>query len=180
MKIRVLGVDPSIRRTGYAVLEVDGPSWRALTFGAVANSPSRSQADCLVAIHDRLLEVMEEFHPQSLAIEQVLYAQNTRTSIVLGAARGAALMAAARCGLTITEYPAKSVKKAATGVGGARKDQVEFMMRALLGLTEMPGPDEADALAVAMTHAQSLRCRQRDEVVFFSGAQSRFARGKKL
>lgn len=96
-----------------------------------------------------------EYRPEEAAMEGVIYVQNTRTAIALGGARGAAMAAIGEASLPLFEYPAKSVKKAVTGTGAAQKNQVGFMMRALLGLRETPGPDEADALAIAMAHAQA-------------------------
>ncbi|NBR47130.1 MAG: crossover junction endodeoxyribonuclease RuvC, partial [Verrucomicrobia bacterium] len=123
-----------------------------LASGTIKNPASRPSSSCLVEIHDRLAELIQAHSPEALAIELVIYVQNTRTAITLGAARGAALLAAARAGLTIHEYPPKLVKKASTGKGGARKEQVSFMTRALFGLRHNPAPDEADALAVGLTH----------------------------
>ncbi|MFQ3670445.1 MAG: crossover junction endodeoxyribonuclease RuvC [Verrucomicrobiia bacterium] len=153
--MRVLGIDPSVRGTGYAVLEWDGQGTRALTWARVSNPPKLSHAACLAEIYRAIRQAIETFAPDHVAIEGVIYVQNTRTAILLGGARGAALAAVGEAGLPVHEYPARLVKKAATGFGGAAKQQVGFMMRALLGLKATPGPDEADALAIALTHTQA-------------------------
>ena len=166
---RVLAVDPSLRGTGYAVLERApgaGPRGetvlRALSWGVVRNPPTLLQSGCLVAINQKIREVISEFSPQAAAFEAVIYVQSYKTAIVLGCARGAALLAAAGHGLPIFEYAPRRVKQAVVGRGGAEKEQVAFMVRALLGLTETPEADAADALAVGLTHFQAVdRARMR-------------------
>lgn len=149
---RVLAVDPSLRGTGYAVLETAGGKVRALTYGVVNNPPKLSAHLCLREIHETLARVADEHRPTTFAIEGVIYVQNVRTAIILGSARGAALLVAARHGLDVHEYAPRLVKQSIVGRGGAQKDQVAFMIRALLGLTETPPPDAADALAIGLTH----------------------------
>jgi len=160
---RVLAVDPSLRGTGYAVLERAsgaGPrgatALRALTWGVVRNPPALLQSGCLVAIHDKIRDLVAEFTPTAAAFEAVIFVQSYKTAIVLGCARGAAILAAAGRGLPIFEYAPRRVKQAVVGRGGAEKEQVAFMVRALLGLTETPQADAADALAVGLTHFQAV------------------------
>ncbi len=150
--VPILALDPSLRATGYAILEGTAEKPTVLTSGTIKNPAARPSQDCLIEIHDRLAELISQYCPTALAIELIIYVQNTRTAVILGAARGAALLAAARGGLTINEYPPKLVKKSATGKGAAKKEQVAFMTRALFGLRHNPAPDEADALAVGLTH----------------------------
>jgi crossover junction endodeoxyribonuclease RuvC len=150
--VRILALDPSLRSTGYAILEGTAEKPAVLASGTIKNPASRASQDCLIEIHDRLSELISQHSPTALAIELIIYVQNTRTAVILGAARGVALLAAARGGLTIHEYPPKLVKKSATGKGAAKKEQVAFMTRALFGLRHNPAPDEADALAVGLTH----------------------------
>ena len=149
---RVLAVDPSLRGTGYAVLEQGAGKIRAVTYGVVTNPPKLSAHLCLREIHDTLTRVAGQHGPTSFAIEGVIYVQNVRTAIILGSARGAALLVAAMHGLDVHEYAPRLVKQAVVGRGGAQKDQVAFMIRAILGLTETPSPDAADALAIGVTH----------------------------
>jgi len=137
------------------VLEWDSRGTRALSWATVHNPPNLPHAACLAEIHRAIGEAIRNFAPDHVAIEGVIYVQNSRTAILLGGARGAALAAVGAAGLPVHEYPARLVKKAATGFGGAAKQQVGFMMRAVLGLTATPGPDEADALAIALTHTQA-------------------------
>ncbi len=155
MKETLLSVDPSLRGTGYAVLEREGGKPRCLHFGVIKNSPKLTISGCLVAIHEQLGDVILKFSPPTMAIESVIYVQSFPTAITLGSARGAALLVAAQRGLAIYEYAPRRVKQAVVGRGGAQKAQVGFMIRALLGLTVTPPPDAADAIAIGLTHFQS-------------------------
>lgn len=152
--MRVLGIDPSLRSTGYGLVEEDatGGKIRPLAYGHIANKPTLRGSSCLLAIREQLGDILEEHKPDCVAVEGVIYVQSVKTAIMLGAARGAALLAAAHYGLEIFEYAPKRVKQSVTGNGSAEKTQVAFMVRALLGLTETPQADAADALAVAITH----------------------------
>lgn len=152
---RVLAIDPALRKTGYAVVEQQGRELRAIAYGTIVNPPKRLPSGCLVAIREKLNEVIAAYQPTVCAIEATIYVQSLKTAIVLGAARGAALLAAAEHGLAIYEYAPREVKQAAVGRGAAAKEQVAFMIRSLLRLRETPPPDAADALAVAITHFQS-------------------------
>ncbi len=149
---RVLAVDPSLRGTGFAIIESSGGKLRALTYGVVKNPPKLAAHQCLREIHDTLSRVAAVHQPTTFAIEGVIFVQNVRTAIILGSARGAALLVAAGHDLEVHEYAPRLVKQAVVGRGGAQKDQVAFMIRAMLGLTETPPPDAADALAIGVTH----------------------------
>jgi crossover junction endodeoxyribonuclease RuvC len=153
--MRVLAIDPSLRSTGFAVLERAANKIRAVEFGIVKNAASLLPSACLVAIHDRLAELIHRHQPDCAAIEAVIYVQSYRTAITLGTARGAAILAMAQRGLPIFEYAPRRVKQAVVGRGGAVKEQVGFMVRALLELTVNPPPDAADALAIGLTHFQT-------------------------
>jgi crossover junction endodeoxyribonuclease RuvC len=155
--VRILAIDPSLRSTGYAVLEQVGGKARALTYGAIRNNASLLPSGCLVAIRQRIEQLIQEHGPACAVFEGVIFVQSHRTAITLGAARGAALVAAAERGLPIYEYAPRRVKQSVVGKGGAQKDQVAFMVRALLGLTETPQADAADALAIGLAHFQSAR-----------------------
>lgn len=153
---RVLAIDPSLRSCGYAVIEGEGDRARPLSLGTVKNKASLSLSECLENIHVHLLKVIDETEPVECAMEAVIYVQSYRTAITLGGARGAALLAARLRKLPIYEYAPRRVKQAVVGRGAADKQQVAFMIRALLGLDRTPAPDEADALAVGLTHLRSL------------------------
>lgn len=153
---RVLAIDPSLRSTGYAIIEKVGAKMAALEYGTIKNAANLLQTGCLVAIHERVRELIEKHQPDCAAFESVIFVQSMKTAIVLGTARGAALLAAAQRGLTIHEYAPRRVKQGVVGHGGAQKGQVAFMVRALLGLTETPASDAADALAIGITHFQTM------------------------
>ena len=106
--VRILALDPSLRSTGYAILEGTAEKPAVLASGTIKNPASRTSQDCLIEIHDRLSELISQHSPTALAIELIIYVQNTRTAVILGAARGVALLAAARGGLTITNIPQNS------------------------------------------------------------------------
>lgn len=152
---RVLSVDPALRNTGWAVVEKSGGDLRALAYGVISNPPKLLPSGCLVAIREQLNDAIRQYAPTVCAIEATIFVQSLKTAIVLGAARGAVLIAAAEHGLPIYEYAPKEVKQAAVGRGAAQKDQVAFMIRSMFRLTETPAPDAADALAVAVAHFQN-------------------------
>jgi crossover junction endodeoxyribonuclease RuvC len=125
----------------------------------IRNSPKLLQSQCLIGIHKSITEIIAEYQPTTCAMESVIYVQNYRTAIALGAARGAAILAAATAKLPIHEYPPKRVKQAVVGKGAAQKQQVIYMVKTLYGLTEDPPHDAADALAIGLTHLQTLLSR---------------------
>lgn len=150
--MKVIAIDPSLRSTGFAILQSERNQIRALEYGIIKNADRLRPSSCLVAIRDRIAELVIAHEPDAAAIEGIIYVQSYRTAITMGAARGAALIALAERGLPIFEYAPRSVKQAVVGRGGADKSQVGFMIRASLGLTETPSADAADALAIGMTH----------------------------
>lgn len=152
---KILAIDPSLRGTGFAILQRESGKIRCLEFGVVRNAPKLSIPQCLLEIHTTLNSKISEHEPEALAVESVIYVQSFQTAITLGSARGAVLLAAAQRGLPVFEYAPRRVKQAVVGRGGAQKQQVAFMIRALLGLTVTPPPDAADAIAVGLTHLQS-------------------------
>ena len=153
--MRVLAIDASLRNTGVAIVDANNGKPRSVYFGTIHNASSMRSSSCLVAIRDRLVELIREHEPDCCALESVIYVQSYKTAILLGAARGAAILAAAEKGLPVFEYSPRRIKQSTVGRGGAEKNQVAFMVRALLGLTETPDADAADALAIGLTHLRS-------------------------
>jgi len=153
--MRVLAIDCSLRSSGVAIIDATNGKARALYYGVIQNATKLRSSSCLVAIRDRLAELIQTHEPDCCALESVIYVQSYKTAIVLGAARGAAILAAAERGLPVFEYAPTRIKQATVGRGTADKTQVAFMTRALLGLTTTPGPDEADALAIGLTHVRA-------------------------
>jgi crossover junction endodeoxyribonuclease RuvC len=166
--MRVLAIDASLRSSGVAVVEAAGGKQRALYFGIIHNPAARRPSSCLVAIREQLAELIQTHQPDCCALESVIYVQSHKTAIALGAARGAAILAAAERGLPIYEYAPTRIKQATVGRGGADKNQVAFMVRAMLGLTETPQSDAADALAIGLTH---LRAQEAARMGVPTGAQ---------
>ncbi len=154
--MRVLAIDASLRSSGVAIIEAGGGGkFQTLHFGVIHNAKTLRMSSCLVAIRDRLAELIHKHEPDCCALESVIYVQSHKTAIILGAARGAAILAAAERGLPVFEYAPTRIKQATVGNGSADKSQVAFMVRALLGLTETPGGDAADALAIGLTHLRA-------------------------
>src|SRR5438477_11311001 len=150
--MRVLAIDTSLRHTGVAIVDANNGKPRPVCFGTIHKASSMRSSSCLVAIRDRLVDLIRAHEPDCCALESVIYVQSHKTAIILGAARGAAILAAAENGLPVFEYPPRRIKQSTVGSGAAKKNQVAFMVRALLGLTETPDADAADALAIALTH----------------------------
>ena len=161
---RVLSIDPALRKTGYAVLEKVGKDIRLITYGVIHNTPKLLPSGCLVAIREQLNDAIKAHSPTVCAIEATIFVQSYQTAIVLGTARGAALIAAAEHGMAIYEYSPKEVKQAAVGKGAAQKEQVAFMIRSLLRLRETPPPDAADAIAVGLAHFQAAEANRAMQV----------------
>jgi len=150
--MRVLAIDPAIRNTGYAVLEGDHRQQRVLDFGVISIPPKIPQSGALAAIHTGISNIIKKWEPDEAAVEGIIYVQSHRTAITMGAARAATLIAGAEAGLKIYEYAPRKIKQVVTGNGSADKQQVAFMVRALLKLSETPPHDAADALAIAIAH----------------------------
>ena len=150
--MRVLAIDPAIRNTGYAVLEGDSHSQKPLDFGVISIPSKIPQSGALAAIHTGIANLIKKWEPDECAVEGIIYVQSHKTAITMGAARAASLIAAAETGVNIFEYAPRKVKQVVTGNGSADKQQVAFMIRALLGLQETPPHDAADALAIGIAH----------------------------
>jgi crossover junction endodeoxyribonuclease RuvC len=152
----IIGVDPSLRGTGYGVIQAGRPSARALAHGTIVCPAGWERSWCLAKITQTLREVVARHRPTVCAIEGLFYAQNLQTALIMGEARGAALAALAETGLEIYEIAPRKVKQAIVGYGAAQKTAVAKMVQRLLQLPEPPAPDAADALAVALTYLQAL------------------------
>jgi crossover junction endodeoxyribonuclease RuvC len=150
----ILGLDPSLRGTGYGVLRVARGSPQALAHGTISCPANWERSRCLGKILQCLREVLQQHRPDVCVVEGLFYAQNLQTALIMGEARGAALAAIAEAGLEIYELAPRKVKQAIVGFGGAQKLAVAKMVQRMLHLPEPPAPDAADALALALTHAQ--------------------------
>ncbi|HOX26769.1 MAG TPA: crossover junction endodeoxyribonuclease RuvC [Candidatus Krumholzibacteria bacterium] len=150
-RMRILGVDPGSHATGWGVVQVT-PALRLVASGVIRPGHELNLPDRLVLIHAELTAVIAAHAPQVMAVEDLFNARNARSSLILGHARGAILLAGAQAGLAVSEYPPGTVKQALTGNGQAGKEQVRFMVMRLLQLVDAPPLDESDALAVALAH----------------------------
>lgn len=151
--MRLLGVDPGLRKTGWGIVEAMDGRLRHVANGTIASDGEFDTPARLVQLYDGILAVIERYAPQEAAVEETFVNKNPSSTLKLGLARGVALLAPARAGLKVTEYPTNLVKKAVVGVGHAGKEQIQAMVRHLLPGIEIDGADAADALAVAICHA---------------------------
>ncbi len=158
--MRILGIDPGTRITGYGIIDVEGNRLRHVDNGIVKTRSTDPLPLRLKAIYDGLTVVLKEFSPQAVAIEQIFMAKNPKAALTLGHARGTAVIASVNLNLEVHEYSALQVKSAVVGYGHAAKQQVQHMVKALLNLPEVAQEDAADALAVAICHANSRTLRQ--------------------
>ncbi len=168
--IRILGLDPGLRRTGWGVIRVEGARISHVAHGVVSPPERLTLAERLLALLTGVSEVIDAHDPQEAAVEEVFVTANGASTLKLGHARAAAMLAPARAGLPVAEYAARLVKKAVVGAGGADKDQVAFMVARLLPLAGKPTADAADALAVAITHAHARTARTLEARSLGSGA----------
>ncbi len=152
----IIGLDPGLGCTGWGVIAADGNRLSHIANGQIRTDPKHPLPNRLVELADRLAGVLAEHRPEAAAVEEVFVNENPQSTLKLGQARGIVLLAAARGGMNVGEYAARLVKKAVVGTGGAEKVQVHAMVQRLLPGVKIAGPDAADALAVAITHAHHL------------------------
>ncbi|MCU0784575.1 MAG: crossover junction endodeoxyribonuclease RuvC [Verrucomicrobia bacterium] len=154
----ILGIDPSLRGTGFGVIRLARPHPLALAHGTISCPATWPHSRCLLKIAQTLRDVLREHQPTVCVVEGLFFAQNLQTAIIMGEARGAAMMVVAEAGLDIYEIATRKVKQAIVGYGAAQKLAVAKMVQRLLVLPKMPEPDAADALALALAHAQGNSC----------------------
>ncbi|MBI3317384.1 MAG: crossover junction endodeoxyribonuclease RuvC [Candidatus Omnitrophica bacterium] len=155
--MRVLGVDPGTLRTGAGILDSHDSAYVLVTSTVICSPSRRTLAERLLQIYRRLKDLISEFKPEVLSLENVFFGKDLRAMVKIGEARASAMLAASELGIPVVEYAPARVKQAVTGNGRATKDQMQHMVKTLLGLKALPSPDEADALAVAICHLHSKR-----------------------
>ncbi|MEB3701507.1 Crossover junction endodeoxyribonuclease RuvC [Candidatus Bealeia paramacronuclearis] len=153
--IRILGIDPGLTTTGWALIDVTGYHLSPLNSGVIRSSPSLPLAKRLGDLYDELQTILEKYAPHEVAVEETFVNQNPASALKLGHARGIALAAPARWGLPVFEYAPNTIKKAVVGVGHAEKQQVQHMVSILLSGAKYKNADEADAYAIAICHAHN-------------------------
>ncbi|WJR77593.1 crossover junction endodeoxyribonuclease RuvC [Bradyrhizobium sp. NP1] len=151
--LRIIGIDPGLRRTGWGVIEVEGNRLGFVGCGSVEPPDDRPLASRLLAIHEGLAAVLGNFKPEEAAVEQTFVNKDGVATLKLGQARGVAMLAPAMFGIAVSEYAPNLVKKTVVGAGHADKHQIAVMLKILLPKAEPPSRDAADALAIAITHA---------------------------
>lgn len=158
--MRVIGIDPGTAITGWGVIEGDGHTLTALAYGVITTPAGTPLPQRLQTIYRELTAIIQQWRPETAGLEELFFSKNAKTALTVGHGRGVAMLALANAELSVTEYKPLEVKQAITGHGGADKSQIQYMVRLLLSLDEIPHPDDAaDALAVAICHLHSARLR---------------------
>ncbi|MBS5334456.1 MAG: crossover junction endodeoxyribonuclease RuvC [Clostridiales bacterium] len=154
--MRILGIDPGYAILGYGIIDITGNKFSVVDYGAILTDTSMEMADRLKRLYDGLTELIKIYKPDEASIEELFFNNNAKTAILVGEARGVAVLACANGGLPIGEYTPLQIKQALVGYGRADKKQVQFMVKTMLNLRTVPKPDDtADALAAAICHAHS-------------------------
>ncbi len=154
--MRILGIDPGYAILGYGIVDIVGNKFSVVDYGAITTDPSMDMPSRLVKLFDGLTELISAFKPDEASIEELFFNSNAKTAILVGEARGVAVLACAKGNLKINEYTPLQIKQALVGYGRADKTQVQFMVKTMLNLKEVPKPDDtADALAAAICHGHS-------------------------
>ena len=158
----ILGIDPGTAITGYGIVQKIGNKFTDIDYNAIRTESNLSLATRLDIIYSSTMEIIEKYQPEQLAIEELFFNKNAKTALAVGHARGVILLAAARCGIEIHHYTPLQVKQAVVGYGRAEKEQVQYMVKTILNLPQIPKPDDvADALAIAICHGHSYSYQQK-------------------
>ena len=154
--MKILGIDPGYAILGYGVVEKIGNKFKVCDYGAITTDAGTPMTERLEYLYDSLREIIEEHHPDVASIEELFFNNNAKTAILVGEARGVAVLACAQAGLAISEYTPLQIKQALVGYGRADKKQMQAMVKAILNLETVPKPDDtADALAAAICHGHA-------------------------
>jgi len=170
---RIIGIDPGSRRTGYGIIDITGSNISYVSSGII-RLPEGGLPSRLKLIFDGISQLLDQYQPETMAVEDVFFARDPKAALKLGQARGAAIVAGVNAQLPLSEYSARSVKQAVVGTGAADKKQVQMMVTSLLKLAEAPAEDAADALAVAICHGHSMRT----EKLLANHGLNNYARGR--
>jgi crossover junction endodeoxyribonuclease RuvC len=154
---KILGIDPALRKTGWAIIEKNNNSLNFIASGTIKTNDKESMAERLSDLHYQLAEIIEEYWPEEVAIEETFVNNNSLSSLKLGQARGAIIVSCAIFKLKISEYASTTVKKTISGIGRADKNQIATMVKYLMPRAEFNNADESDAIAIAICHNNHLR-----------------------
>ena len=153
--MKILGIDPGMAIVGYGLLEVNSNNIQLITSGSIQTDKKLDDSKRLLEIYNDLSQIVEKYSPDCASVEQLFFFKNQKTIIPVAEARGVIVLTCKECGLDVYEYTPLQIKQALTGVGRAEKQQVQFMVKTLLGLEKIPKPDDAaDAVAAALCHSQ--------------------------
>lgn len=152
--MRIIGIDPGSRATGWGIIELNGNNSKHIASGCIFTPSRRPTGEKLLFLYQKMDEILAEFSPTEAGIEDLFFAKNAKSALLLGHARGVILLSLTEHGIPFTAYPARTVKKALTGYGHAAKEQVQYMIKNLLCLKEEPEENASDALALAYCHMQ--------------------------
>lgn len=159
--MKIIGIDPGIAIVGYSIIKCTGNNYKALEYGVIRTDSKLTTPERLKIIYDELMEIIEEYRPDEMAIEELFFNKNVKTAITVAQARGVEILAGINSGLKVYEYTPLQIKQGVTGYGRADKIQVQEMVKILLNLKSIPKPDDAsDALAVALCHGSSLNFKE--------------------
>ena len=156
--MRILGIDPGIAIVGYGVVDKEGNRYKTVAYDAVTTKAHTPLEERLEIVYNGIVELIKEYRPDAMSIEELFFNNNAKTALTVGQARGVIILAAVQNHIPVYEYTPLQVKQALTGYGRASKTQIQQMMKSMLGLSEVPKPDDvADALAIAVCHGNSIR-----------------------
>ena len=156
--MRILGIDPGLTKTGFGILDVQNENLKVIDYGIIKPKVKDKLEKRLLTIFEDITEIIKEYSPTIICIEEVFYGKNFKSALLLGQARGAAMVSAASRNISIFEYSAKKIKQSVTGNGNAKKEQVRFMVTSILNMKNNDiGLDASDALAIAICHFQQFR-----------------------
>ena len=156
--MKILGIDPGLVQTGFGIINIKSNNASLIDYGIIKPSKNDSLSIRLLTIYNDVCKIIVDYKPQICAIEDIFYGKNVKSTMRLGQARGASMVAAASKNIPIYEYSARKVKQSLTGNGNAHKDQVQFMVKSYLKMNHLPEPiDAADALAIALCHDHQLK-----------------------
>lgn len=154
--MKILGIDPGFAILGYGVIEMRGNHFEVCGYGAITTDPEMDMPDRLKQLYCSLMEIINEYQPDEASIEELFFNKNTKTALLVGQARGVAIVACSNSGLKIYEYTPLQIKQGLVGYGRAEKKQIQHMVKTILNMKEVPKPDDtADALAAAICHGHS-------------------------
>ncbi len=158
----IMGIDPGLALMGFGVMETDGYRFRTLDYGVVDTPAGMDEPDRLLMLWDGLNALLKQYKPEAVAVEELFFNKNVKTAVSIGQARGVILLAVKTCGIPLYEYTPLQVKQAVVGYGRAEKKQIQLMVKTILNLKDIPKPDDAaDALAIAIAHANNAAMERR-------------------